>query len=680
MKEEGKVRIFRKKLSVLIVTEKVPLEGQHTIIGNARATSRKKEYIHFAELISSYNYDFDILDPPSLNIHSLVNNGTLNYSIIILTVPFSCLRDDQVEMLRILSHDHGISLLTTFKHPDERCLSLFGIRSLGRTKFLYPRRVKITGWPDGSKESGMPADYSFLAKLAGVRTSGIRKLSLIPTILKIVGAIRNFHISYLTPSLFMKSIEVFAVDKAHNPIAWSYEYGKARNYYFSLDGVVLLDRYNEICRLLLMCVECNSGNGMVSADLRDVALLRLDDPGSCSGEYLNLGARLNAEDWEEYSSYLKEKNIRMSVMYTPGWVDDGNEQRGVLYIDDKKLRDRLPGRVFDSSRVKYVRTAGNTSGSGTLDELSSDPSYIKDHVMEYRKMLHLVEDNVIDIQSHGYTHLTPKVSEWLRSSSIYSDPNWYFEFAEPGPPDQSGSNNSYTSLKKSKVKIKELFGKRPIVFTPSGHKHQEHLDLMAFDTGYLMFSSDFLSYIKKNYVIRNWKIPAIFLPFKKPNNFARKTGIPFIGIVHDYELKELGIRHFHSLISAFNHRSKAKYMTLSELALHLCSEIESYLDTERKHMEIIIRFPLSITENKEDSHHTTLRLRIILPANAELDFMSTDSISVKKGQISRSHLTKSGDLILDLKIDSGETCFAKIPLVSQAVNGCETRPNQNMIC
>lgn len=48
----------------------------------------------------------------------------------------------------------------------------------------------------------------------------------------------------------------------------------------------------------------------------------------------------------------------MSLAYVSAWVDDGDGSRGRLEIEGQNV-SRVPGKVYPSPLVKYIKTANN---------------------------------------------------------------------------------------------------------------------------------------------------------------------------------------------------------------------------------------------------------------------------------------------------------------------------------
>ena len=114
----------------------------------------------------------------------------------------------------------------------------------------------------------------------------------------------------------------------------------------------------------------------------------------------------------------------------------------------------------------------------------------------------------------------------------------------------------------------------PYAFTPSGHMHDRGCDILAHKAGYSLFSADYTGIAKDNLLIRNKKIVSLFLNFKEPTPFARESGYPVIGVVHDYEIKD-DVANFVTIMDKWKQRGIQKFISLKDLIASLCATIES---------------------------------------------------------------------------------------------------------
>jgi hypothetical protein len=377
---------------------------------------------------------------------------------------------------------------------------------------------------------------------------------------------------------------------------------------------------------------------MASVSLENTMILRLDDPGASSADYLDRGGILLKEDWADLGHLLRTRGIPLSVVYTPGWVDDGDNVKGKLFVEGRELVERKAGSVYDSSLVRYLTVRGEGRAY--------------DHSSEFEGLKSLAQEGLIEVHSHGLTHLDTDHEAWASAEDKNSDTRWYHEFyhVKTGRPVERGEQ-SY-ALSTSKERILSHFGSRPLVFTPSGHRHGCDSDQLSIEAGYLLFYADYTAFLKKTFVIRNWKIRSVFLYLKNPSPFAARSGYPFIGVVHDYEIKD-GLDRLNDLIEKWRVRGVTRFLSMNDLALSLCSTIDAQYDVEKSFLDL--RLSLPTRPNAQDVFSELvgkkIQLKIILPD----DTMPLGTpMSVSGGTLVSDNLdAESG--IMTLLIESSES-------------------------
>jgi len=595
-----------RRLAVLLITKTKEKGGSGSItVGKSEPTiTYRGEMENYCELLSSSNILFDIIGEKELSESTFVDENTIKYVAAIFTIPFSAFSDRTLCVINEASRKLGISLIAAYNHSDERSKRFFGIMSFMGKRLLWPLRVKIIRWPKVARQEEVIASYSLISGIPGVRKKGLRKLSAKQTCTKAVRLLRSLILPYLRVGLD-SGANVLATDTKGRPLAWSFQFVKATNYYFALHEGIFLDKFNEMHHLVRAAIEANSGFGMVSVNLENTMVLRLDDPGACSADYLDNGGILQEKEWEELSKILENREIPLSVMYTPGWVDDGDKKSGRLFINEKEITERRAGTIYDSARVRYVPSRGK---NGTYD-----------HASEFRGLKKAAEKGFADVHSHGLTHLDPDHKSWAKAKDRNKNTQWYHEFYHLKDGRSVESDEQKEAMAASRDKIFNLFGVSPLTITPSGHRHGDECDLLSRDAGYLIFSADYTGILKKNILIRNWKIPSLFLYLKSPSSFAFKSGYPFIGIIHDYEIKQHGVDSLIEVIEGWQSRGIRRFISLQELAVNLCVSVVGYWFENEKKFRILISAPAAngIENVFSKLPETKIKLRVIPPSGVE---------------------------------------------------------------
>ncbi len=622
------------------------------ILGDAIPSLSDAEHIDYVELLSAYNYAFDIVAPEGLAAHVFVDSDSIKYSTIVITVALSSLSDASLSVIRQVSHELGVSLIAAYDHPDDRSGAWFGIERFTGKRMLWPLKAVINHWPHENGPACV-ADYGLKSGLPGIRRRGLRKLSWKQTFTKGLSLVSSLKLPYMRAAR-APEVQVLSTTMSGEALAWSYQFGNATNYYFALHGDLFLDKYNEMHRLVRSALDANSGHGMVSADLDKTMVLRLDDPGASKAEYVDGGCLLTEKEWNELGTLLAEEHAPLSVMYTPGWVDDGDHKSGTVFIDDELLSARTPGALHDSARVKYVFSD------------SQRPPH--DHVSEFRGLETLVKKHLVDVHSHGLTHLIPDHTAWAAASDKRVDTRWYIEFFDARKDRPVSPEDSAAAMERSKGKIEDLFDAPVAVLTPSSHKHDSECDALAHDAGYDLFSADYTGIIKRGSLVRNWKIPALMLYFKEPSTSIPKAGYPVVGVVHDYEVKP-SLDQFRGVIRKWMAAGIKRYISLNSLAASLCSQIDAHYSIQESRIEVRITLPAAGKSSRRPTARVAAELviRIILPRGSSY---AGESVNLTGGALVSVEEPAQHTVSISVRVTDSQLVRIIIPVSqSQSSNG-----------
>ena len=561
--------------------------------------------VEVIELLSAANYPFDIIDSRRITLDTFLDDKTVKYSSILILSHLRHLPPEADRILREISYTHGISLVCSLEGAVPEEVPAWGIQRIGKSRPLWPLHIKINSFPDGELKDDVIAQYYPWAGLAGFRTRGFKKLDLWRVMQKFIHLLTESFIPFRRVSLDKKAI-ILAESPGGLSLVHSFKYGRATNYCFAIGFHKLLVRYNKMHRLVRSAIEANSGFGMVSADLDGAMALRIDDPGACVSDYLERPGRpLMASEWEFVGKWLTKMGFSASVVYTPQWVDDGDSDTGTLDVDGRKVERRTAGQVFPSPSVRYF---------------SNKKGMICDHEDEFKGLLRIKTSGIIDIQSHGLTHLLPEHEKWALSRDRSRNSRWYYEYYNAVDDKPIDAASQIMSMSASRQKIARFYESAPCVLTPSGHKHGDDSDIHAFRAGYLVFSSDFTSYKNKNMVVRNSKIPGLFLLFKNPNDCFSSSGYPFVCIIHDRDLLHPGLKHLEKVIHGWLRRGIKRVISLKELTASLCLRLKSSYSTCPPNLRIEVELPAS-DQGGSASYFTGthITLQIVLPEGLRLD-------------------------------------------------------------
>jgi len=309
-------------------------------------------------------------------------------------------------------------------------------------------------------------------------------------------------------------------------------------------------------------------------------LLRMDDPGSSQTVHHNTYKdvnKLNLRQWDSIRQILKKYHACLTIGYVSGWVDDGNKERGFLSVDNVNVT-RVPGSVFPSPVVKYIRKLG-----------SQEKLY--DYQDEYSGIFNLVKEGLIDIAVHGYTHIFPDFKKWLAASNCYEAENWYSEFSTDGMDyiNTEVKNGRPHPLEKAVDLIIKFFNTRPTTLINPREKFTNTILKKALDLNFKLISSYYMAIRIENKFCWTQHICSPYLDKADPSWF--KSELPVVGYFHDFDISRFGSRwldnnlHAWKKAGAFNFYDFNTLSTILDSSIDLIRENNQYvlqINTERQ--------------------------------------------------------------------------------------------------
>ncbi len=210
-------------------------------------------------------------------------------------------------------------------------------------------------------------------------------------------------------------------------------------------------------------------------DLRGVVVPRMDDPGCCASVYFE-GWRFEGLDEAGYAAIgevARRHDARISVGFTPGWVDDGDPDGGELQVDGR-LAERVAGAIHPSSRVEYRAADGLTAdGPGTRRGLEA-----------------LDRLGVGTVELHGYTHVHPDRERWAVAESGRRKVGWFKEFAPENAASRNGAPDD--RVERGLELFAESFDRQPVALICPGEAWNPKTVDEAHRQGLEMFCADWL--------------------------------------------------------------------------------------------------------------------------------------------------------------------------------------------
>lgn len=288
-------------------------------------------------------------------------------------------------------------------------------------------------------------------------------------------------------------------------------------------------------------------------DFAGTLVLRMDDPGGSPNVHLRSWSypRLTETEWGEIGEVLRLRGAHMSVGYTPGWLDDGDAERGTVLVGGAEPV-RSCGEVHQSARVVHVDRAG------------SAPGRINDYTSEYRGIERLRAEGLVSVELHGYTHVHADVKMWARAPDRYDEVAWYQEFAPESEAVLATRDAGEHPLVLGHALLRETFGVQPTTlvcpgdaWTPSTLRH-------ALQVGLWLVTA-------RGFALRDegrfcWCAGVATTPIDPPTGDYFPAELPVICRFHDREPATLGAPWFAGMLDEWRRRGARRLIDFRELS------------------------------------------------------------------------------------------------------------------
>jgi len=298
-------------------------------------------------------------------------------------------------------------------------------------------------------------------------------------------------------------------------------------------------------------------------DLEHTLVLRMDDPGGAQSVHSRdwYYPKLGEEAWAAIGVGLARRSGRLSIGYSPGWVDDGDPARGDLAVAGH-VAPRIPGRVHPSPLVKYRDRGGHTPGT------------LHDYEAEFRGIQSLRAAGLADVELHGYTHMHPDTLSWARAPDRYRSEAWYRELGSPARDTIAARPREEHPLALGVASLERYFGARPTTLICPGDEWTDEALERALDLDLYLVSSYYLAIRDENRFCWSTHVCAPYLD--KPDPAWFDAGLPVVGYFHDREPALEGPVWIESWLERWQAAGARRLIDLRELAgvvsRRLCAE------------------------------------------------------------------------------------------------------------
>jgi hypothetical protein len=176
---------------------------------------------------------------------------------------------------------------------------------------------------------------------------------------------------------------------------------------------------------------------LITKTYPNTVMLRMDDPGGSSGAYLQSYHYPQLTQDQIGASIIQPlqiHNATLAVMYVPGY----------------------PRNIEESTLKSW--TLDWVDPFGTRQNLTSN----------YLGILEGMGKGVLEVQSHGWTHIAPNLTDWWNNSTEWANVDWYREFYDARHNQEVDAATQNQHLNMSIQWIQEAFGTWPLSFVPGG--------------------------------------------------------------------------------------------------------------------------------------------------------------------------------------------------------------------
>ena len=293
------------------------------------------------------------------------------------------------------------------------------------------------------------------------------------------------------------------------------------------------------------------------ARLERTGVLRLDDPGASQNAYLEtwLYPTMTVSQWRAVQDVLARHNAQMSVGIVVGWVDDGDRERGELWLRGEPLTKRVPGSVYPSRWVRYQHKA-----TGWIYDVEAQARFFQSHPPR------------LDFELHGYTHMTPDITSWLAAPDRFRNDDWYREFfvAYARPPRPRSAQEQLAILDAALAGYHELFDFPPSTLIPPGHRQSINTAELARSRGLSLMLSRQATILRHGGTFTSRLVQLADFETDRP---TRRRGLPgafpIILYLHDRDIVNHSPEWFEEHLKAWRERGIERFITARELAVRL---------------------------------------------------------------------------------------------------------------
>lgn len=503
------------------------------------STNLAKGYLDLL-ILNVIPYDIIWIDKKETYSKLTLNHRTTSHSLIILALDGRKLPEKIINSIK-KANDNGINVISDISSLDDALLSYLKIKRYSES---------------------FPAD----------KLEIIENHKVIP-----------FHPRYVR-EIRSENGELYAKfnDK---PVVIEIPKGNGKNYILGFTGRELFKQYDFFHKFLRDLIISASSKGLVYYSFDNKAILRMDDPGSSHRVWLNspkydsIDFDISFSQWMDIIKTLKNQYAKMSIMYTPIFVDDGDKNLGKVFYKGKEILERKCGNQFLSKEIMYIKR---------------NPSFIFDFKKSFEAIKYGLRQKVFEIQLHGYSHLTVNVNKWCNSLDKKTNVLWLSEYYDAIDNKEVDFIEQKKRIEDSYEIIKKLFGEYPDIFSPPAHlysgKTLEAVQLIGipFMHSLVFYKITPEKIIEMDEVKSAWAHTSIGA---RAN--LTKVGYPVVLGFHDWDFKKHSTNWFNDYLNDWKRKGIKNFISFGEFTGYLRLSINSFQRRE------YIEGTLTINENQK---------------------------------------------------------------------------------
>ena len=343
-------------------------------------------------------------------------------------------------------------------------------------------------------------------------------------------------------------------------------------------------------------------------DLRGTLVLRMDDPGASVNVHLRpwLYAKLGQEQWSDIARELRLRGGRMTIGYTPGWVDDGDPARGDLLVAGNAV-DRVPGAVHPSPLVRYLDRAGNAPGT------------VNDHEAEFAGIQLFRREGLGDVELHGHTHVYPDAASWASASDRYDEVSWYRELSSEAASAFAARPATQHPLTLGVASLRRHFGVAPTTLVCPGHAWTPAILERALALDFDLVASAGVALRDQDRFC--WCAGVVTRYLDGPAAACFDAELPVVGLFHDREPALFGTDWVTDWIDRWRAAGARRLIDFRELAAALALRMQLELFNGEWQLRIERRRPVALPRPLE------VMLRFPGPPPRELQAVRSGSVT-----------------------------------------------------